>query len=634
MIKKEIRDKIVAQALQEITFARQYKQGKIKNWQKNEDLYYSRKIKTDEARTNIDLGRMQEFVHTVLSKIDNALVFKFFKKKISQLLRVNRLNALRAYDADRDYWNVKDLVGKKQAVIYGRAIYSYYADSIEGYKPHLENVDVYDFLIDPSAGGIDIEKGYYMGRYGVVKNKLDLKQGVRDGIYLKLETQNLIDGQGNVTDSNQEETNKAQRTRDTNVYTAQKEISNPDKYKFWEWYTTYEGKRYYLLLSEKGATAIRIEELKDLFESNLWPFWTWACYPDLTEFWTPSYADYVREIFMAQSVSINQMYDNAEQVNKPQKVVDVTAIENLADLKYRRDGYIKSKSDASKAIHLLQVPSINTPIEVFKILEAIQEKASGVTAGAKGVAEEDKVGIYEGNQAATADRFGLLNKSYAFGYHRFARLYEHGVREHLRQKIAIDILGPDGVHIEDVTKKDIFWKDDSFGVMVEASNAEIALSEGEKKTKIAFIASQQENPVQNPKKAYEMQATIAGFSDDEIRQLMDVNEFGDAELMAEAERDIEAILDGKQIKPNKAATIAYKQRFVDYMIKNAEAIDLSQVLALEAYVKQLEPIIQMNMARKLAETAVKEGLALNPLAAKPPMGQINNGNNINQDEQI
>ena len=73
----------------------------------------------------------------------------------------------------------------------------------------------------------------------------------------------------------------------------------------------------------------------------MWPFWTYAPYPDLTEFWTPSPADYVRELIMAQAVSINQMLDNAERVNKPQRIVDVGAIQNLAELKYRRDGYIK-----------------------------------------------------------------------------------------------------------------------------------------------------------------------------------------------------------------------------------------------------------------------------------------------------
>ena len=308
MIPYETRQRIKAQALQEIAWNRTYKQGKVQNWRTNEDLYYGRKLTQDTSRANVDLGRMQEFIHTLLSKIDNPLTFKFVKRKNAELKRVERLNALKTIDQEEGDWNIKDLAGKKQALLYGRAIYSYYADSVDGYQSHLENVDVYDFLIDPSGGGIDIEKAMNMGRYGVVKMRSDLKRGIKDKIYLRTETEGLLAGGGNSTEQSQEITNQMNRTRDTNIWTTEKEIGNPDKYVFWEWYTTYEGERYYLLLTETGNTAIRIEKLSDIFASDMWPFWTWAAFVDLTEFWTPSFADYVREVFMAQSVSINQMF--------------------------------------------------------------------------------------------------------------------------------------------------------------------------------------------------------------------------------------------------------------------------------------------------------------------------------------
>lgn len=621
-ISYETRQKITDQALQELQFARLYKQGKVKNWKINEDLYYSRKPVSLESRANVDLGQMSSFVHTLLSKIDNPLIFKFTKRKTSQEKRVKFLNALRAADQDKDNWDIKDIAGKKQALIYGRAIYSYTAESMDGYKACLDNVDVYDYLIDPSAGGIDIERAFYMGRYGVVKTKQELKKGVKDGIYLRTETNNLIEGSSNATEMPQEQVNKQNRTYDTDVYTQQKEISGSDKFKFWEWYTTYEGERYYLLLEESGAVAVRIEPLKALFESNLFPFWTWAAFPDLTEFWTPSYCDYVREIFMAQAVSINQMLDNAEQINKPQKVVDVGAIANLAELKYRRDGYIKVKSgvDVNKALQTVAVASINTPIEVFGILESIQEKSSGVTAGAKGLSDEDKVGIYEGNQANAADRFGFLNKSYSFGYKRFAKLYEWGVKEHLIKKEAVDILGPDGVEVVEVSRRDIFRKNDEFGCMVESSNAETALSEAEKRTKIAFLNSQQSNPMQNPQKAYEIQASIAGFEEDTIRQLMDTSDFGTASVMSEADRDIEAILDGEKIPPNEAANTAYKQRFVTYMQDHKEDITFDQFMMLADYVLLLDPIITRNMVADANNFLFKQQMA--QLKQQPQPGAI------------
>lgn len=634
-ISYETRQKIISQVANEIDFARNYKQGKTTNWKTNEQLYYGNKKTPLESRANVDLGQMSAFVHTVLSKIDNPLVFKFIKRKDSQLQRVKLLNGLKISDQDKDNWDIKDIAGKKQALIYGRAIYSYTADSIDGiYASHLENVDVYDFLIDPSAGGLDIEKGSYMGRYGVVKTKSELKDGVKSKIYLRTETNMLLDSPSNANEVNQEEVNKQSRTYDTNVYTAEKEISGSDKFKFWEWYTTYEGERYYVLYSEK-KTAIRVEKLKDIFESDLFPFWTWATFPDLTEFWTPSYCDYVRDVIMAQAVSINQMLDNAEMINKPQKVVNVGALENLAELKYRRDGYIRVKKDfeANKAVQTLNVPSISTPLQVFDVLEGIREKASGVTAGAMGQAETDKVGVYEGNEANAADRFGFLNKSYSFGYKRFAKLYEWGVREHLIKKVAVDILGPEGVEVKQVSKRDIFRKNEEFGCIVEASDAELSLSQADKKTKMMFLSNNIQNPIQNPQKAYEIQATIAGFDEDTIRQLQDTGDYGDSIIMSEAERDIERILDGEIINPNPGANTAYKQTFVDYMKNHQEDISLDQFNALVLYVDSLDDIITKNMIAQANRILFKEKMAMltAPVPAPAPSNGMGAINSINGD---
>lgn len=621
----DTRQKIVAQALSEIIFARNHKQGKVKNWKTNENLYYGRKVVSDTSMANVDLGEMQSHVHTILSKIDEPLVFKFTKRKKSQLKRVNRLNGLRIYDQDRDDWDLKDIAGKKQAIIYGRAIYSYYADSYEGYKPHLDPIDVYDFLVDPSAGGLFLEKADFLGDYGVVLSRTEIKAGIKDGRFLKTEGQRLIDGGSNATEQPIEETNKLNRTTSQNVTQSTKEMSGTDKFKFWRWGTTFEGQRYYLLLNERGGQAIEIVPIEEKFESKLWWYWTYAAFPDLTEFWTPSFCDYVREVIMAKAVSINQMLDNSEKINKPQRKIMSGAIENMAQLKYRREGNIivKKDIDINKAFQIVETPAIDAPLKVFEQLDQIQQRSSGVTAGDNGAAENNagaKATIYNGNQANSADRFGYFNKSYSFGYKSFSRLYEHGVREHLLKKEAIDILGPDGIEIEEISRKDIFWKNDKFGVMVESSKAEEALSIDDKKAKLGFLASQDALPtgsIQNKKKSYEIQALAVGLSEEQVRQLMDNSEFGDEELMADAERDIELILDGQNIPPNQEATTAYKQRFVDYMLKNQETgLTEDEFNRLTAYVALLQPIIMRNTVRMANETIAKKAMAdaMNPEA--------------------
>ncbi len=631
----EIRD----QSLGEITFARTYKQGKVKKWQKNEEMYYGKKIPSTESRANVELSRMQEFVHTLLSKVKDSLLFKYTKRKEAQLKRVQLLNSLVRYDKERDNWDIKDLVAKKQCILYGRAIYSYTAaDPDTVYKPQLENIDVYDFLIDPAAGGIDIEKARYLGNYGVVKTRQELEAGIKSGEYIKSETTELLQGNGNNTEQPQDETNKNTRTYAQNTNFTNKELQSIDKFKFWQWITTYKGVRYVLIINT-GGRAIKVTPLKDMFESNLYPYWTYAAFPDLTEFWTPSFADYVREVFMVQNVNINQMLDNAEAINKPQKIVNVGALEDLGQLKYRRDGLIFTKGDydASKVVQTINVPSINTPIEVFNVLEAIQEKASGVTAGAKGVSDEDgKLGIYQGNQQAAADRFALFNKSYAFGTQRFAKLYERGVRENLTKRLSIDLIGSEGVELVSVKRSDMFKKGDDYGLIVEASNQEVVVTLQEMQEKLKFLASNGMNPVQNPKKAYELSAKVAGFSPEEIRELQDASEFGNSELMSEAERDIESLLEGEIIKPNAWANNAYKQRMVDYLKDHEEDIDEQQFNAIAMYIRSLDKIIMKNEVRAFNQGEIdrinNQSAALGleqPVAPKNGVGLTGNNQIMN-----
>jgi hypothetical protein len=572
--------------------------------------------------------------------VNEPLIFKFQKRKDSQLKRVHILNSLVQLDKERDNWDIKDLVAKKQCILYGRAIYSYSAaDPEKIYSPSLQNIDVYDFLIDPSAGGIDVEKARYLGWYGVVKSRQELEEGLKSGDYIKEETQNLLTGVGNNTEQPQTEGDKRVRTQAQNTTYTNKELQDNDKFKFWAWCTTYKGTRYYCLINTSGC-AIQITPLEELFESGLWPVFTYAAFPDLTEFWTPSFADYVREMFMVQNVSINQMLDNAEAINKPQKVVNVGALEDLSQLKYRRDGliYTKGDFDANKVVQTLNVPSINTPIQVFNVIEGIQEKASGVTAGSKGMEDTTgKVGIYQGNQIAAADRFRLFNKSYSFGTQRFAKLYEYGVRENLLKRIAVQLIGPNGVEIQNVRRTDIFKKGDDYGVLVEASNQEILVTLQEMQEKLKFLASNTQNPIQNPKKAYEISAKVAGFTPEDVRELLDTSEFGNSELMSEADRDMESLLAGDEIKPNKWANNAYKQKMVDYLKDHEEDIDIEQFKRISVYIRSLDSIIMANEVRAFNsgmvedmnnQSAMLSGKLPAPTAPKNGLG-LAGGNQIN-----
>jgi hypothetical protein len=67
--------------------------------------------------------------------------------------------------------------------------------------------------------------------------------------------------------------------------------------------------------------------------------------------------------------------------------------------------------------------------------------------------------------------------------------------------------------------------------------------------------------------------------------------------MAEADRDLEALLNGEDIEINDNANNAYKQKMVNYLREHKEDINMKQFELISLYIKALEPTIFRNEAR-------------------------------------
>lgn len=624
MVKKSIRDAISSQISNEIAFARHAKQSKIRNWHLNEDLYYSNKKLIEGERANVNLNEAQGFVQSFLAKINQPFNFKYVKGEEADLKAANIATALKDKDAKIGRWNFKAMLARVQLIIYGRYVFEYHAESQGGYKSHLTPVDVYQFLIDPSCGGLDIEKAFHLGRGGIVKDKKELEKGIKDGKYLKTETKELIGGTGNLSSETEEDRNASNRW--VALLSRNKILDKTDQWKFWEWYTTYEGDRYYCLYTEDGGKLIRCELLKDVFKKERWPFFSSAAYPDLTEFWTPSPLDGVREAIMAKATSINQMLDNGEAINRPMKAFDIDAIKNPALLKYRKDGLIPVKSgvDINNAIQMFPTTPIQTAIQVFEKLGEIIDVNSGVTAGIKGQATESQVGIYEGNQANAATRFSLISDSEADGLQRLAMLYLDGLDEHLTTKVAVEMVGIDGIEFREVSKKDL-KRNKEFDVMVITSGQEEQMQNTEKRNKLTFLSAKgnDQSGVYNKKVLAEMEATIAGFSPDEIKYMLDPQNEGNAELMSECADDIQRMLHGEVIPVNDLANTAYMQKVKDYLRDNMEYFLKHEDIAgiFFDYLNRLVPVVTANMTANMNAQLSKEGIPTLPGQAAGIAGQ-------------
>jgi len=170
--------------------------------------------------------------------------------------------------------------------------------------------------------------------------------------------------------------------------------------------------------------------------------------------------------------------------------------------------------------------------------------------------------------------------------------------------MAVDIIGADGVsYKKDVTKKDLKRQYD-FDISIVTSGQEQAMQGVEKRNKLTFLQSNKVNPLYNPKVLAEKEALIAGFSADEVKEMLS-KDYGESELMAHAAEDIQMLL-RKMPKPYRGATVAYAQKILDYVKDESDDLKPDQIDRYYLYIDELMPIIQYNMTDSINQQLAKE----------------------------
>lgn len=609
---EKVKEKLKNQFVRHLSVSRRHKKPRIESWKKVDDMIANKKIEFADTTVHIPLGKAKGFLNLWLSKIDNPLTFKYGMGEISDMRKAKIMNAIKEKDQTIGRWNWKDLMGKTQAGNYGRAIYFYTARSPKGvYESEMSMIDVLRFHIDPRAGGEDKEKARWLGWGGVELTREELEAGIKEGEYYKKETEDVLAQGGNTGKRTEEDLYEDYRYSSINNTGKNETEFDEDVFRFHRWFETINKQRYLILTTDDGS-VIQAKEIEEEWASGLWPIWTWAPNTSPTEFWTLGEIEYQMYVFLAQEASISQLVENSDKINKPQRAVNTDRIKNLSQVKYRRDSYIEVEgdTDVKEAIMDMTVPPLESPIIVYDKLETVQASATGMTAGTKGMAEEDKVAIYEGNMQQVGDIFGLLNKSYAEGYYALAQLHKHGVMEHLTKSMAVKIAGKDGLQIEKVTKRDVKTKVD-YDIMIESSNAEAQSNNVDKKNKMTFLGGYKGDPIVNPKVAFEVGAGIAGFDEDDTKRLLDTSDYATSEIIADANDIFQKLLDGKQVDPYEGATTVFLQELTKLYWSNRSDIDTQKSIMIENYIEAHLPIVEANMSRDLLNKLTEQG-AIDP----------------------
>lgn len=632
----DIATKCAAIAVNQIRTAVIFRQERLDNITKNEELYYNKKSKSLRGRFNFPIPIMSGFVDTLMSKIDDEPNIEYSHTEEADKIKAKKISAAWKFDSapTRGAWSIKDLLVKKLAIFSGRGIYKTFSESDPVYKNYFEPVDAFDFIAEP-GGGWHLEDHRFCGQQNVFRSKFELEQGVKDERYNGDQVKKLIAAGSEKNDKVNQDLyrNRQKRFENIGMNIENNSYVGQTLYCLTEYVMEYENVRYYMILDELSGTWIRFGKLKDIFGSNKLPWKSWATHYDAWNFWSKAPADDIRPVAEALKTIVNFMFDDVQKRLWGQRFYDPEMITDPSQLEWDRPDklvqmYVPQGKQLSEGVYEIPMGDQSTVtinlIDYFKNLIATE---SGVTDGAKGNSDDKFVGIAQLNVGEAADRFGLYNKFYRQCWAELGEAYLEGLIEHMTQPRLIRMIGEHGIGWkpwQTLTLKELKFEQ-SPDVRITGGTSQAKLDQEKKTAKAASLtaAATLYPALFNPKRLIENLLLNGEWGDDEITSLLDVNSDGNEEELVRASQAIQDILDGKKkVEPYRGATTLFVNKVLNFA--KMEECTPKQRVALIKYAEACLPIAKANMDQKAQQVMSQRARTTPPT----PTGVKPQGNSV------
>ncbi len=620
VVGKLIRKKIVDQSVQQLRTSRIFKRARMTQVKENEDLYHGIVEKSIRNPFNECFPFMAGYIDHLRSKIDDDSSLSYGHTAESDLKRTNKLQAM--YDKvsksiePNDSWDIKHRHAKYNALFSGRAIYKFYCERTPKFSSNLDVISHYDFHCEPRGGAI-IENHLFVGQDNIFKNKEDLRD---NPLYDQEQVVSLFTNKNGGADY--KENNDVDASRN-NRYSAmgQDPVTNnyvgQDVVKLVEWYTTYKGKRYYVLFNEQTNIAIRVCRLKDIFPDELWPYLSWATNEDPDLFWSKAPADDARPVAKNINTFLNQELYNRQKRNYGQRGYDAEMFPNVASLAdWRPDGLIPvntfgGQRKINEGVYEFKVGDLNGTLDLVTWIEQFVGKQIGYTASSAGQAEQDKkVGVFEGEVQQSEQLIGVKNKSYRNFLSLLGLHFQQGVENNLTEPEAIEVMGAKGVEWDELTPKDLEFER-PLKIQPIGGTSELQLKRVQDQEKFAVLEDLSGNPNSgvNPQWVSREKLLLKGYTEDQIKDAFSQDSFATRELMSEAAQAEKDIVEGEMPKLNRGANAAFMQHIVDFAT-DTEGLDLETHNKLIEYAMAHTDIATENEARNIKDIIRKRRMSI------------------------
>ena len=607
-VTKEVADKITDVAILQLSTSRLNKRARLAQIKENEDLYHN--IITEKSIRNPFnecFPYMAGFVDHLKAKIDDDSNLAYTKSSEADYKKTLKVQAF--YDdtskslKPNDCWDLKHRHAKTNAIFSGVAIYKYFTSG-GPYKSYLEVISHYDFHCEP-RGGAQIENHLFCGQDNIFKTEEDLK--TNKNYNQKQVTALLLGYQTNSEYSTKDNADYDNiRNNRANALGQQPQTHNfvgQSVIKFIEWYITYKNVRYYLLFNEQTRTWIRCLPLTEMFPDGNYPYLCWHTNEDPDVFWSKAPCDDARSIAKIINTMLNQELYSRQKENYGRELYDAEMVPNLSYLTDPRpDGKIPIDTKAgqrrlSEAVYKLPTTPLGGTLNLITWLEQFTGKQIGYTSSSAGQSESDKkVGVFQGEIEQIEELINIKNKSYRFALSILGQKFLKGLILNMDDKVSVQILGGKGIEWDELTREDLVFEKTP-NITPVGGTSELKLKEIEKAKKLnALTSTASVSPIWKDRQLL----LLSNFTEDDIKDAWSTDSFGEKELLSEAAQAEKDIVEGKQPKLNRGATVAFMQHILDFE-KETDDLPIPTAEALIKYAEAHIDIVLENMNRSAKE---------------------------------
>ena len=598
-----------------------FKEERMKQASKNVEMYNLKQEDEQIGFLNIPTTDMHGYVEDWAARMPKLNIKFKAIKSLADAESEKKLNALHERDKLPQFadYDGKNRAVNKYACVYGVGIAKVWSESINGYKHHFDVIDPVDFFCQPN-GGADLETHKYCGETGIFLTKTQLEEGEKSGIYKGAKAFfNFISGSSNYID--QSRSDYEEKIKKYALFNKEPQASPFDElFHFFEINYEYKGERYYELIDVQTGMSIRQKKLTDLFKSGLYPYVAWQPKRDIHNFWSISPADVKYPSCVLMQEAQNAYINNVRQLVKPARTYRPESFDRPP--KYIPNGFIPmrvgSPFNADQAIQRLDVVDLTNPL--LKFMDSINFRAgvdTGITAGMQGQSETDKVGINERNIQQANRKIFYSNESHNNFAIEIGKRWLDGVREHLGNKESVKIIGALGLETVKVLKEDAEVEYD-----IEIEDMEQKTQDDMIKTNKIMTALN--NPViiqqGNPKKVMELILKTGEISDSEIKEIMDVDQYGESQYVEKAENIFQRFIEGDTPDMYRQANQTFCQRLYDLVCNNKDEMKPQTVAKVYAYIDQAILIAEENAVRNAKMDAMKMSIQQLKQAPMPTAG--------------